>query len=252
MHIKFSYIKNPWVALFALILVLLANLKHSISIYFSITQQESTTIGLIYVGFMVIALDFAVLVFAVHGNKWGSRLCALLIGTMNLYYFWSHLDFPGWTMKLEWLAFLPGLIYSSLWTVGLSYFAEIFTSYLQADERLLIADEKVRESLNKMKKLSDELKELKARKQDDFTSSPLYDRLSSDRDRLMMKVKQHEERDREMAKWIITEEALRTKTTNAIRSQKTYWGEKAETAETKPEKSYAYYRHLATIMVLSS
>ena len=132
-----SFFRRPGVALFGNALALLASIRHNVWVYQDATaQQEASTWSLAYIIFMLVAIDWSLLTFTVFGQRRASQAFAWLIFGLNLYYFWKHKAFPGWTLSLAWLEFAPGLIFSSIFAYAQYFFTELFASFIEEDSRL--------------------------------------------------------------------------------------------------------------------
>lgn len=128
-------LKSPWVAVAGIVLVLLATVKHSVLVYIEITETPEKWYHYAYLSMMIIAIDTAVIIFSVHGHKSASNIFALMIGIINLYFFWNPMAVPGMSFS-GLVPFLPGLLYSSLFTAALMMFTDIFISQMEQEDEL--------------------------------------------------------------------------------------------------------------------
>ncbi|MEL6135194.1 MAG: hypothetical protein AAFR59_17690, partial [Bacteroidota bacterium] len=126
---------DPRIAVVGILLVLMATIRHSVLVYAQATGIQlnlAQGIGwadLGYISFMLLAVDIAVILFAIHGNKRATGLFACMIGILNLYYFWSHVTFTWWSLDM--VSLIPGVLYSGMFAYALYFFTEIFTSRIE-------------------------------------------------------------------------------------------------------------------------
>ncbi len=139
---QFSKIlRTPWTPFVGVILVLVGTIKHSVLLYLSLFEAEwGPDPGFwtyCHAAIFLISIDVGAVIFAAHGHKSASAIFSFLIGVLNLYFFWTPLTFPGWSFSLDWLPFLPGLLYAGLLAFCLYFFTELFVGYFQRDQALL-------------------------------------------------------------------------------------------------------------------
>ncbi len=97
-------LRKSWVALAVLVLALVAQIPHAAYVFDKLVGQESTLLGLAY----AIALEFAVLMFVIHGRNFESYLFAGASILVNLSYYSMHsvtvwgagLSLPAWLVSL--------------------------------------------------------------------------------------------------------------------------------------------------------
>ncbi|MEL7533918.1 MAG: hypothetical protein AAFN10_21585, partial [Bacteroidota bacterium] len=127
-----KFLRTQYAALFGIILILLATVKHAYEVYISIMyiNTEPDLLATIYIITMLVAIDFAVLLFTIHGNTYAAQTFAFMIFLLNLFAFWHHLSWPGWEADL--FIYSPGLLFSAMFSYGLYYFTEVFSELLYA------------------------------------------------------------------------------------------------------------------------
>ena len=125
-----KFLRTQYAALFGIILILLATVKHAYEVYISImyVNTEPDLLATIYIITMLVAIDFAVLLFTIHGNTYAAQTFAFMIFLLNLFAFWHHLNWPGWETEL--FIYFPGLLFSAMFSYGLYYFTEVFSELL--------------------------------------------------------------------------------------------------------------------------
>ena len=108
-----------------------------------------------YVAIMLLAVDYAVLQFTIHGNDYAAQTFAFFIFLLNLYAFWEHLAWPGWGVGL--LKYFPGIIFSGMFAYGLYYFTDIFSQLLKDRQELESLQDERESSKAKISHLENEL-----------------------------------------------------------------------------------------------
>lgn len=97
-------LRKSWVALAVLVLALVAQIPHAAYVFDNLVGQDGTVLGLAY----AIALEFAVLMFVIHGRNFESYLFAGASILVNLSYYSMHsvtvwgagLSLPAWLVSL--------------------------------------------------------------------------------------------------------------------------------------------------------
>lgn len=247
MSIHFNKIKNPWTALAGLSMVLLATIRHSVLVYISVTHQSPEPLTYVYAAAMLLSLEFAVVIFSVHGQRKASWTFAILIGVLNLYYFWADMTYPSQIQAVTILPFLPGMIYSSLFAASLAYFAETFSSYIEADNRLMKLGEELQAWKEKAKVQGEQLRSLKATQSKGVEESEEYQRLLGENKRMAEEVGRMAEEIHGFATWMAIEQKLNESTTDAIRQQEKYYREKVDSETDPAKKAYARLRWYAAL-----
>lgn len=136
---------DPRIAVVGIILVLMATIRHSVLVYAHATGIQidlAEGVGLAdlgYISFMLLAIDIAVILFAIHGNKRATGIFAFLIGVINLYYFWNHVTFTWWSPEM--IRLIPGALYAGMFAYALYFFTEIFTARIERYRYILAARE---------------------------------------------------------------------------------------------------------------
>ena len=125
-----KFLRTEYAALFGMILILLATVKHSFEVYLSVMyiETEPSLWQMAYVAIMLLAIDYAVLQFTIHGNDYAAQTFAFFIFLVNLFAFWQNKSWPGWGIEL--LSFGPGLLFSAMFAYGLFYFTDVFSGLL--------------------------------------------------------------------------------------------------------------------------
>ena len=134
-----AFLKGPKFALFAIILILLSNIRHAVVVYIEITGLgQSDTISqweYIYMIGMMLAIDVAVVAFTVNGNQAAAKAFAWLIGIINLIYYYLQIGIPESTLQGG-VYYFGAVCLSAAWGYAIYYFNEVFVSHLEEDERL--------------------------------------------------------------------------------------------------------------------
>lgn len=92
-------------------------------------ETEPSLWQMIYIAVMLIAIDFAVLIFTIHGNSYAAQTFAFLIFLVNLFAFWHHIPWPGWNPSA--FGYIPGFLFSGMFAYGLYYFTDVFSDLLK-------------------------------------------------------------------------------------------------------------------------
>lgn len=122
-------LKQPWLTATVLILVLLSTARHNAAVYLRITTDHFPYLWLdwTYAIFIVVALDFAVLLFAIHGEKQIAGVFAFLIFLTNLAYYMPDAQIMDLVRTTNfWLGALIASIFSGMYGYAIYKFSEIF------------------------------------------------------------------------------------------------------------------------------
>lgn len=125
------FLRTEYAALVGMILILLATVKHAFEVYLMVMypETEPSLWQMIYIAVMLIAIDFAVLIFTIHGNSYAAQTFAFLIFLVNLFAFWHHIPWPGWNPSA--FGYIPGFLFSGMFAYGLYYFTDVFSDLLK-------------------------------------------------------------------------------------------------------------------------
>lgn len=175
-----NFLRSQWTALTGIILILLATLKHSYEVYEVVMGTPQDVWSKVYVILMLLAIDFAVILFTLHGNRGAAGLFAFFIFVLNLFAFWNRLEVPGWDF-MNWIPFIPGLIYSGMFAYGLYYFTDIFVNQIEEDAEKTAL-------LNDRNTLLSENKELRQTLQKREDNSEMVNKLEQDRKRTQLRL----------------------------------------------------------------
>ena len=126
-----KFLRTEYAALVGMILILLATVKHAFEVYLMVMYPTSSPSlwQMVYIAVMLIAIDFAVLIFTIHGNSYAAQTFAFLIFLVNLFAFWHHIPWPGWNPNA--FSYIPGLLFSGMFAYGLYYFTDVFSDLLR-------------------------------------------------------------------------------------------------------------------------
>lgn len=152
-----KFLRGPLFAVICILLVLLTNLRHAVSVYAEITDSSMTlwSFEFTYIIAMMLAIDFAVIAFSVNGNKPAAKVFAIAIGLINLFFYFSKIGLPeSWVNPnctdclpnyLIWIKYAPATILSSLSGYAIYYFNEIFIKNIEWDNYLKSLQSEVEE-----------------------------------------------------------------------------------------------------------
>lgn len=158
------FLRTEYAALVGMILILLATVKHAFEVYLMVMYPESepSLWQMVYIAVMLIAIDFAVLIFTIHGNSYAAQTFAFLIFLVNLFAFWHHIPWPGW--ELSAFKYFPGLLFSGMFAYGLYYFTDVFSDLLQNRSITGEWKEKYQEAQGEITTLNTKIESLKKEK----------------------------------------------------------------------------------------
>ena len=138
-----KFLKGSTFAVICILLILLTNLRHAVSVYFYLTGSgpNSDSFGTAYIVGMMLAFDLAVIAFSVNGNKSAAKVFALSTGLINLFYFYTKIGLPesllnpGCSMcdpaYIHWMRYAPAVLFSSMVGYAIYYFTEIFIGNIE-------------------------------------------------------------------------------------------------------------------------
>ena len=116
------------IAILGYILSVGFNIPHLVNIYI---LAGNTTMPEGYNWITMIVLDFGILVLALNNREHYATAFAWIIFVLNLYFYWYALPFPGeWS---EWVATLPGLLFSIIPAFFISFFSELIAEIFRED-----------------------------------------------------------------------------------------------------------------------
>lgn len=224
-------LRTEYAALVGIFLILLATIKHAFEVYTAVMyiDTEPTLWQNVYIAIMLIAIDFAVILFTIHGNSYAAQIFAFMIFLVNLFAFWQDIPWEGW--KIEAIVnYFPGLLFSSMFAYGLYYFTDLFSDLLQKENRLGELQEELKETQEKVIVLETEI-EMQKSSLDTFSleNEKLLQQLSE-----MEKVEKNVEGIIEKAEnfdfllqYVIETEGYLDKTPEALRKGVEYWQKKS-------------------------
>jgi hypothetical protein len=124
-------LKKPWITLFALVLILLCTVKHSAWVYLQISPFNfPAPWDWVYACVIVLALDIAVLIFAIHGRRITAGIYAGLIFLTNLLY---YLPSTWWITEAKVLGML---IFAGMFSYAVFIFSELFVQDVEKDWKI--------------------------------------------------------------------------------------------------------------------
>ena len=151
-----KFLRTQYAALLGIILILLATVKHAFEVYVFVMfpEVEPSLLQMVYIAVMLIAIDYAVLLFTIHGNDYAAQTFAFFIFLVNLYAFWQHIPWMGWEVSI--LRYFPGLLFSAMFSYGLFYFTDVFSTLLHKENRLERLERENDEYLKRLSSLEKE------------------------------------------------------------------------------------------------
>ena len=245
-----KFLRTQYAALFGIILILLATVKHSFEVYIHVMfpQIEPTMIQMVYIAVMLIAVDYAVLLFTLHGNDYAARSFAFFIFLVNLFAFCQHIPFEGWDLSL--LRYFPGFLFSCMFSYGLYYFTDLFSGLLSEDNRI---EELEEETQNQKSRLSTLEKDNSKLEQARKGAEELLQRLYGEKENLNLQLIKMEESQEEthqkadrfdmLLSYIIEAEGYLEKTPQALKKGMEYWRKRVSEGDVEPKnlvKQLAY------------
>jgi len=141
-----KFLRTEYAALVGMGLILLATVKHAFEVYTQTMypSSEPSIWESIYIAIMLIAIDFAVLLFTIHDNRYAAQTFASLIFLLNLFAFWQNTSWGGWNESM--LLYIPGLLFSGMFAYGLYYFTDVFSELLRSHKEQGDLQEKVNQA----------------------------------------------------------------------------------------------------------
>ena len=226
-----KFLRTEYAALFGILLILLATVKHSFEVYVSVMYlgEAPSYWQMFYVAIMLLAVDYAVLQFTIHGNDYAAQTFAFFIFLLNLYAFWEHLAWPGWGVGL--LRYFPGIIFSGMFAYGLYYFTDIFSQLLQDRQELESLQDERESSKAKISHLENELS----------LKTETLDQLSMEKEDLVLQLESLKENQKNfqsmssnyqlLLNHFIDVGGFKDKSDQALRKGVEYWRKKADKGE---------------------
>lgn len=241
-RIALQAIRNPYAVLIGLIFILLATLRHSFLIYAEVTEVDLSILMIAYIVLMLISVEYSVMIFSVHGQKAPSAIFSILIGLLNLYYFWHQKDAPsGFSTYL--LEFVPGLIYSAMFSYSLYYFSETFASYIQEDRSLANMRATALRYKKSLIEKGNTIRTLREQLAQDLLLHPDFERVEEEKKEMAIQLDT-------ILDWMIESEQLSGKTRDALLKQSKYHLKNASNATSIQEERYAMFRHFAALRAI--
>jgi len=226
-----KFLRTEYAALAGILLILLATVKHAFEVYTSVMYIDTAPdlYQQIYIAIMLIAIDFAVLLFTIHGNNYAAQTFAFMIFLVNLYAFWYPVTWPGWDVGL--FIYTPGLLFSAMFAYGLFYFTELFSDLLRSrsiigewQEKYQEAQKEIANLKHKIESLNLEKKQLIEESQNRIVSNDREMEISPD---LEEKVENYDL----LLRYLLEIEGFDQKSPQAIKKGVEYWMRKAQAEE---------------------
>lgn len=227
-------LRTEYAALVGIFLILLATIKHAFEVYTAVMyiDAEPTIWQNVYIAIMLIAIDFAVILFTIHGNSYAAQTFAFMIFLVNLFAFWQEIPWEGW--KIEAIVnYFPGLLFSSMFAYGLYYFTDLFSDLLQKENRLGELQEELVQAMENISSLEEEIE----------TQKSNIDTFSQENEKLLQQLSEMENSKRNiqslkekaenfdlLLRYVIETEGYLNKTPEALRKGVEYWQKKATKA----------------------
>lgn len=224
-----KFLRTEYAALLGILLILLATVKHAFEVYTSVMYMDAVPDiwQKVYIAIMLIAIDFAVLLFTIHGNSYAAQTFAFMIFLVNLYAFWYPIQWPDWGTGL--FIYFPGFLFSAMFAYGLYYFTDLFSDLLRKENRLGELREKLDESGSLVSSLESELKNQQAEySQLEEEKEKLLEQIfetgenGADVNELMEKAEQFDL----LIQYVIESEGYLEKSPEALRKGVEYWNKK--------------------------
>lgn len=225
-------LRTEYAALVGILLILLATVKHAFEVYTSVMyiDTEPTLWQNIYIAVMLVAIDFAVILFTIHGNSYAAQTFAFMIFLVNLFAFWQEVPWQGWEIR-SMVNFIPGFLFSGMFAYGLYYFTDLFSDLLREENRLGELQEELVQAMENISSLKEEI----------TTHKSSIAEISLEKESLLRQLSQVEESKRNvdgilekaenfdlLLRYVIETEGYSDKTPEALRKGVEYWRRKAE------------------------
>jgi hypothetical protein len=226
-----KFLRTEYAALVGMILILLATVKHAFEVYLMVMYPTSSPSlwQMVYIAVMLIAIDFAVLIFTIHGNSYAAQTFAFLIFLVNLFAFWHHIPWPGWNPNA--FCYIPGLLFSGMFAYGLYYFTDVFSDLLQTrsitggwKEKYQEAQGEIADLQNKIDTLETEKNQLAKAAQNQVFSSVGEMEISPD---IQEKLENYDL----LLRYLLEVEGFDQKSPQAVRKGVEYWRRKRQSEE---------------------
>lgn len=220
------FLRTEYAALVGMILILLATVKHAFEVYLMVMypETEPSLWQMIYIAVMLIAIDFAVLIFTIHGNSYAAQTFAFLIFLVNLFAFWQHIPWPGWNPSA--FGYIPGFLFSGMFAYGLYYFTDVFSDLLKNrsitgewKEKYLKSQGEITTLKSQIKTLASENEQLVEKTQEQIFSNNGEMEVSPD---IREKVENYEI----LLQHLLILEGFEQKTPQAVKKGVEYWRKK--------------------------
>lgn len=224
-----KFLRTEYAALLGVLLILLATVKHAFEVYTSVLYMdtEPDIWQKVYIAIMLIAIDFAVLLFTVHGNDYAAQTFAFMIFLVNLYAFWQPVQWPDWGIGL--FIYFPGFLFSAMFAYGLFYFTDLFSKLLREENKLGELRNSLEKSKEKVFSLESDMEKLQTE----------YSQLLEEKEELLKQIFQAEENVKDvnelmekaqyfdlLIQYIIESEGYLGKSPEALRKGVVYWSKK--------------------------
>jgi len=226
-----KFLRTEYAALLGILLILLATVKHAFEVYTSVMYMDvdPDIWQKVYIATMLIAIDFAVLLFTIHGNSYAAQTFAFMIFLVNLYAFWHPISLPEW--GIEWFIYFPGFLFSAMFAYGLYYFTDLFSDLLREENKLGALRnslEKSKEEIfcleSAMEKLQAEKSQIEEEKKELLKQIFQAEGNGKDVNELMEKAQNFDL----LLQYVIESEGYLLKSPEALRKGVEYWNRKIE------------------------
>ena len=228
-------LRTEYTALVGILLILLATVKHAFEVYTSVMyiDTEPTLWQNIYIAVMLVAIDFAVILFTIHGNQYAAQTFAFMIFLVNLFAFWQEIPWEGWE-EMTITSYIPGLLFSSMFAYGLYYFTDLFSDLLREENRLEEIASKYEEALGEVVALEAKLEVQKTNilalsQEKEELLEQLFD--SDDSEQNVQALLEKAENFDLLLQYVIESEGYLEKSPEALRKGAEYWEKKAQESQ---------------------
>ena len=224
-----KFLRTEYAALIGILLILLATVKHAFEVYTSVMYMDTAPDiwQKVYIAIMLIAIDFAVLLFTIHGNNYAAQTFAFMIFLVNLYAFWHPTQWPDWGTGL--FIYFPGFLFSAMFAYGLYYFTDLFSDLLRKSNTLGELRDILEESKNHISSLEAAMKNQQAK----------FSQLQEEKEKLLRQFFEAEENGKDvnelmekaqhfdlLIQYVIESEGYLDKSPEALRKGVMYWENK--------------------------
>lgn len=223
-------LRTEYAALLGIILILLATVKHAFEVYTEVMyiNSEPTLWQNIYIAIMLVAIDFAVVLFTIHGNSYAAKTFASMIFLVNLFAFWQEIPWTGWE-EMAITSYIPGFLFSCMFAYGLYYFTDLFSELLHRQNRLGELMEEVKEAQEKVGELEADIAkkvfsiEAISLKKEEIQQQLVVAQEAQEKNQILM---EKAEKFDLLIRYIMENEGYLDKSVEALRKGVDYWHKK--------------------------